>query len=366
MSGMTSNPTRRRLTRRTGALVAAGAAAVAVGLPSAIPPAGAATPVPPPRIDASMAYDASSGASLLFGGSRNGAARNDTWAWNGSAWQKRKPATSPAVRQDATMVADPDTGGVVLFGGKSNVPDESGQCCLNLGDTWSWKSGAWTQRSPSVSPPARSSAVMAGDKVNGNAVLFGGFSGNVLTVCTPPLGDTWLWDGATGTWTQASPATSPAPRYNASMAYDGATGTVVMFGGVVLGGGVSTCGSSADDTWVWDGATRTWTQVTPAVSPPARANATMAYDKARRKVVLYGGSGVGGAQDTATWLWDGATRTWTAAPADSTPGGALRLAAMDYHLPSQKTVLFGGVRPGSTFTLNESTWTWNGLKWRQW
>ena len=26
----------------------------------------------------------------------------------------------------------------------------------------------------------------------------------------------------------------------------------------------------------------------------------------------------------------------------------------------------GGVRPGATFTLNESTWTWNGLKWRQW
>ena len=58
---MTSNPTRRRLTRRTGALVAAGGAA-ALGLPSAIPPARAATPVPPPRIDASMAYDAPSGA----------------------------------------------------------------------------------------------------------------------------------------------------------------------------------------------------------------------------------------------------------------------------------------------------------------
>ncbi|MGH9153485.1 MAG: Kelch repeat-containing protein [Acidimicrobiales bacterium] len=344
-----------------------GAAIVAGVLPSGVGGADAATVTPPPRIGATMASDASSATSVLFGGSRSGVLRNDTWAWNGSAWQKRKAATRPPVRYGAAMASDPDTKGVVLFGGKGDAADDSGQCCLNRGDTWSWRgsAGTWTQRSPAVSPPARSWAAMASDKANGNVVLFGGFTGNALSVCTPSLADTWLWDGAAGTWTQASPATSPPPRYFAATAYDGATGTVVLFGGVVLGGSVSTCGRASNDTWVWDGSTGTWTQVTPPVSPPARDQATMSYDKARRKVVLYGGTGVGGAQDTATWLWDGVTRTWSQAETTTSPG-PVRQAAMDYHGPSQKTVLFGGVLPGSEFTLNEATWTWNSLKWRKW
>lgn len=312
-----------------------------------------------------MAYDASSATALLFGGRRDGVSRNDTWAWNGSAWQKRKPVTRPPVRYDAMMASDPDTKGVVLFGGKGDVADESGECCLNRADTWAWdgRAGTWSQQSPAVSPPARSAAVMASDKVNGNVVLFGGHSGNVLSVCTPSLADTWVWDGAGGAWSQASPATSPAPRYDASMAYDGATGTVVLFGGVVLGESVSTCGDSSNDTWVWDGAARTWTEVTPSVSPGARSRATMAYDKARKKIVLYGGLGARDDMDTATWLWDGVTRTWSVADTTTSPG-PLRNAVMDYHTPSQKAVVFGGV-PGVTFSLTDATWTWNGLKWRK-
>jgi len=44
------------------------------------------------------------------------------------------------------------------------------------------------------------------------------------------LGDTWIWDGAIETWTEQNPATSPSPS-SAPMAYDAATGTVVLFGG---------------------------------------------------------------------------------------------------------------------------------------
>ena len=64
------------------------------------------------------------------------------------------------------------------------------------------------------------------------------------------------------------------------MAYDAATGTVVLFGGD---------GSSGDlgDTWTWNGTT--WTEQTPATSPPARESATMAYDAATGTVVLFGG-----------------------------------------------------------------------------
>src|SRR5215469_2060068 len=82
-------------------------------------------------------------------------------------------------------------------------------------------------------------------------------------------------------WAQQSPATSPAPRDDASMAYDAATGNVVLFTGESFGHHL------LSDTWVWDGST--WTQQHPATHPPARRGASMAYDAATGNVVLFGG-----------------------------------------------------------------------------
>ena len=51
------------------------------------------------------------------------------------------------------------------------------------------------------------------------------------------------------TWTQLSPATSPPARYSASMAYDPATGNMVLFGGI------GSSGNTLSDTWSWTIAT---------------------------------------------------------------------------------------------------------------
>ena len=66
------------------------------------------------------------------------------------------------------------------------------------------------------------------------------------------------------TWTKQAPAASPPGRFEASMAYDAATGTVVLFGG--YGPGVE---RRLGGTWTWDGST--WTKQSPAASPPARS-----------------------------------------------------------------------------------------------
>ena len=96
----------------------------------------------------------------------------------------------------------------------------------------------WTRQHPAVHPPARYAAAMAYDAATGTAVLFGGTT-NIAHV---ELGDTWTWDGTT--WTQQHPATSPPHRLDASMAYDPATRTVVLFGG-------SSSRSTFGDTWTW-------------------------------------------------------------------------------------------------------------------
>ena len=76
-------------------------------------------------------------------------------------------------------------------------------------------------------------------------------------------------------------AGGPAPRSDAAMAFDAATGTILMFGGSGADGVLG-------DTWSWDGSS--WSRLHPATSPPARQGSLMAYDAAAHSVVLYGGT----------------------------------------------------------------------------
>src|SRR5262249_3728655 len=147
-------------------------------------------------------------------------------------------------------------------------------------------------------------------------------------------GDTWTWNGLG--WARARPATSPPKREKHAMAFDAARGKVVLFGGS------SSFATSQDlsDTWTWDGAT--WTQAAPSTSPPGRAYHAMVYDPVQRKVVLFGGSS--SSNDFVsllgdTWTWDGSA--WTkAAPSASPPARAAH--AMAYDRARSQIVLFGG------------------------
>ena len=67
--------------------------------------------------------------------------------------------------------------------------------------------------------------------------------------------------------------TGPAKRYGHAMAYDEARRQVVLFGGGNPGGRFG-------DTWTWDGAA--WTQAASA-GPSARADLAMAYDANRQR-----------------------------------------------------------------------------------
>ena len=115
---------------------------------------------------------------------------------------------------------------------------------------------------------------MAYDAATGNLVLFGGQNSSGF------IGDTWVWNGAT--WIQQTPPASPPVREAASMAYDTATGNLVLFGGAN-----SITGFLAD-TWVWNGVT--WTQQLLPGSPSARDFAPMVYDTATASLVLFGGN----------------------------------------------------------------------------
>src|SRR5580698_2915361 len=147
---------------------------------------------------------------------------------------------------------------------------------------------------------------MAYDPATGQLVLFGG-EGN-----SGVLADTWTWDGST--WTELSPATSPSARDLASMAYDPGTGQLVLFGGEDSNGALA-------DTWTWGlppPASYGWAQLSPTTSPPARYGAAMTYDPATGQLLLVGGVGNSGGLLSDTWTWSGSK--WTElSPASSPP-----------------------------------------------
>jgi hypothetical protein len=199
----------------------------------------------------------------------------------GLTWTKQHPATSPSARDEAAIASDAANGTVVLFGGGTNRTD------FWLGDTWVWDGSTWTELHPAASPPALAGASMAYEAATGSVVLFGGR----ITAGFYHSG-TWVWDGST--WAKQTTATHPSAREFASMAYDAATGTVVLFGG-------DSFRKTPHGTWVWDGTT--WTKQHPATYPSARWGAAMAYDTATGTVVLFSGARPSDVAVGGTWVW---------------------------------------------------------------
>jgi len=184
----------RRWARLSGAVAASAAIHGVFGLPGPVALAGS-SPVltwtkqnpassPPALANAPMAYDAATGTAVLFGST--GHQPRQTWTWDGSTWTRQSPGASPPTRWGAAMAYDAATSTVVLFGGDHQIP-----LGLGLADTWAWDGSAWTEQSPATSPSARSAASLAYDAATGTAVLFGGTGG--IPGHPTFLRGTWTW-----------------------------------------------------------------------------------------------------------------------------------------------------------------------------
>jgi hypothetical protein len=258
-------------------------------------------------------------------------------------WVKPSLSSIPSARYGAGIAYDLATSSTVLLGGSNT----DGNTYLN--DTWVWKNG-WVQQSPANSP-SPCTTNMAYDATTGTFMLFGGYNGSEA------LGDTWTWDGVT--WTQQFPPLSPSPRTNNGMTFDAATGTILLFGGA--GNGLGD-GDVFNDTWEWNGKTKTWVHLFPASSPSPRRT-TIAYDRATGNVVLFGGDTEQyGCCDTFygdTWTWNGVT--WTEQFPSSAPT-ARTLNSLNYY-STGTSILFGGYNNWPNGL--GDTWTWNGTTWTE-
>jgi hypothetical protein len=279
---------------------------------------------------------------VLFGGDTGYQTGPDvvfgrTWTWDGVAWDKRHPEASPSPRTGAAIVYDRATRQLLLFGG-SMTPGSGGGY---LAGTWVWNGGTWTRLHPATSPPARHNASLVYDRAQHQVILFGGYDGRYLN-------DTWAWNGTT--WTQLQPATAPPPRDTHSLVYDPVSKTAILFGGFN--------GRRLGDTWSWNGTT--WTQLHPATTPGIVSTAWQAaWDTASHQLILFGGDKSQGVFSGNTWVWD--RTTWkqlhpAVSPAQRSYG------SLTYDRALRRLVLFGG---STDHTDPVTIWEWNGTTWHR-
>jgi hypothetical protein len=294
-----------------------------VGPAVSVPPAGwaeiSSSTSPSPRWKAAIAYDASDGYVVLFGGANASTTFGDTWTYLNGSWTELHPLFAPPARSAAAMVDDTQDGVVLLFGGIG----ASGHV---FGDTWAFSKGNWTNLTGSLpSPPSpRFGASIVDDAADGYVLLAGGEGANGSLDS-----DAWGYHG--GAWTKVGDFPQ-VPTFQGAMTFDASDGYVLAFGG-----GNAT-GAGANTTWKY--LAGVWTELSPSVHPSARIDESLGYDPKDGYVVLFGGAnGTTLLNDT----WKFVRGTWTMLLPSPTPSArAFSAGPMPYDALDGYLLLFGG------------------------
>lgn len=292
------------------------------------------------RDSAGFTYDAATGTVLLAGG-KSGCGPdptfyNDTWGLADGKWTRLHPANNgPGGEAFFTMTYDPASQQVVAVGIYTG--------CGTATVMHFWNGSDWSLPPSTLAlPPPMSWSGLAYDSATGQLLLFGeAQTFDQTTQSNLDVAETWSW--ADGQWRELSPTTEPPLLADASMAYDPATRSVILFGGQPVrptdGGGF---GAPVDGTWSWNGSE--WVQLTPPAHPSARTGSSLAYDPSLGGLVLFGGSTVDPGRGNVRplndmWLWKGGD--WLPVKAPVMPSPRF-FSQMTFDTASHELVLFGG------------------------
>ena len=273
---------------------------------------------PTPRARHAMAFDIPRGRAVLFGG--DGGA-SDTWEWDGALWTQ-VAAAGPTPGGGMAMAFHPGLKQVVLSGGKAAGQRDN--------PTWAWDGASWTQIAE-IGPSPRTDSAMTYAADANALLLIGGTGSDGLG-----LADTWTFDGTR--WAEVTDL-GPGPTTDAAIA--DAPGGPVLFGGAVKSADPAAgFGANAGATWRFS-ATK-WTEVA-SFGPSARWRHACAFDSARGKLVLFGGSAtLPQADATPPPAPSALGDTWEAPIAATSPPAAVTVANIAL------SALSLGAAPGST------------------
>ncbi|HEV2519323.1 MAG TPA: PKD domain-containing protein [Thermoplasmata archaeon] len=243
---------------------------------------------PPTRYDASLTYDARDGYLLLAGGRGfssvcpNGGCQ-DFWKLTASGWvQLTPPSTFPfsGPRDQGTLMATYDsTDQYVVIADTINS--------LRPTPTFAYAGGNWTNLTqsmngtPAAYPPHTFSGALVDDPFNHGVLLFGGTTEKMVPSGISSTNETWLFRG--GLWHNltANLTVQPTDQYYPTATWDNATQRIVL----LAGDPVSQSSPPHLSTWQFDG---NWSRLNPAVEPSTEL-ATLAWDPATNSSILFGG-----------------------------------------------------------------------------
>ena len=168
-------------------------------------PAGPSTTTRP-----GMAYDPTTNQIVVFGGSDSnaGVLMDETWLFDlaTNTWTMLPNpipgTTAPSARAGCKMAFDATSGGIILFGGQG-----PGGTTDRKNDTWFLAGSTWVQLAPTTSPAERDLFGMtARSAPYDDVVMLGG-----RDLAQVRLDDTWRWDGAALNWVQITPSNGTVP-----------------------------------------------------------------------------------------------------------------------------------------------------------
>jgi hypothetical protein len=216
------------------------------------------------------------------------------------------------------------------------------------GDTWifDWGTESWRALEVEPHPPPRMDYGMVYVPELEGFILFGGWNTGGR------LDDTWLYDCASQTWTELHPATAPEARNSIGFCHDEANGVVVLYGGI------TDAIPDMGDTWLYDYHTNAWTEAMPEASPPALYGCEMIYDPSTQAVLLFGGHYYENNMDffiRTVWEYDAVANTWTDRQTQSGPSERYWQNTA-YDSQGDTVIIFGGRRLGSQY---DDTWLYS-------
>lgn len=259
-----------------------------------------------PKGEGPMAYDAQSDRIIKFVGLRpsctifNGI--GETWAYdtNTNTWEDMHPLESPFGLIGARMVYDSESDRMILFGGL-DAKSVSNPPFVLVPDTWAYdyETNTWENLHPVGSlPPWDNFHAMSYDVTADRIILW---SGSELG-SENKIG---IYDYNTNTWKVRETELHPNRYFYNALIYDPGTGLNIFFGGVNRGE------APGNDTWGYDYASNSWTNLSAKNPPSARGWHAMAYDAATGLIVLFGGGTSRNEFTDETWVYDSKNNEWS-------------------------------------------------------
>jgi hypothetical protein len=301
-----------------------------------------------------MAYDSESKRVILFGGQTGNIEdypeiffSGETWAYDPiqNRWQEMAPKISPPAMSAQAMAYDCKSDRMILHGGGGIFEKGKFEDAI-LNQTWAYdfNNNTWTRMSDG---PARLGHQMAYDLESDRVVMFSGAcfrDGRFQDVQ-----ETWAYDFNHDTWTEMNPAASPAPRHYHGMAYDKKSDSVTLWGGFL--------GKTAPDSsvWLYDFNSNSWTEQKPESGPGARWYHAMAYEEASGKILIYGGGDEG---TDESWAYEARSNIWMKLGPATNPGTISRMP-MVFVPDTGRMVLFGGQLDSRQYTYSDATWLYD-------